>query len=234
MSDLTPVGIIIMAVLIQAFLQITPSTFMIFSHYATAKHSKKFRKELQTFYMLGAEMMAAVMLLVVYFVSFHFVMDNPWLDLGMVELGLAGVALALGIVAVFLYFRRGAGTKTFAPRRIASNLVLKAKNIRNRSDAFLLGALAGLPEIIFTLPLYIIVSVALMEFQTAALGRAAMAILVVIATVIPLIIIRLLYDNDKNLADIQKMRAKNKNFYRLMLGGGFMMLAIILVGMAVK
>ena len=69
-----------------------------------------------------------------------------------------GVLIALSVASFFFYFRHphSKDSELFLPRKYAKALILRTSKVKSQSDAFALGALCNIPEIIFTLPLYII------------------------------------------------------------------------------
>ena len=145
----------------------------------------------------------------------------PWI--------MAGIFLALGFFSFFFYFRKSRGTELFISRSVSKQLVLRAKNINSRSDAFMLGLFSGTAELLFTLPLFII-SVAAVNNLDHSL-RPAFALLFIIAPIVPIVSFYAMFHSGYNLAEIQRRRVKNKPFFRLMISIGFILLVISVINM---
>ncbi len=70
----------------------------------------------------------------------------------------AGLFFATAIVMAFFYFRKTKATALFISRKVARNYRLRAESVKSRSDAFLLGFFSSIPELVFTLPLFILLA----------------------------------------------------------------------------
>ena len=219
--------------LIFAFLQLLPGTFSIFYHYALAKTSAKKADDQSLSFILGAEILVATIWFIVYITIFCIFYDAPDFCPLSVYWTLAGIMLAEAIIIPFFYFRRSKITNTstalFIPRNIASTLSMRARKAKSRPDCITLGLIAGLPELIFTLPLYVISTIILLD--TAALPRAAIIILYIIVATLPLFIIRLAYRTGHNLAEITRIRTKLKPHFRFILCIAYLCLAIAIINL---
>jgi len=231
MSFFISLGIIFLAMLIQVFLQLSPSIFTIFYHYASGKKSRRVADDFTIFYMIGLEIFAAIIFMLVYAAFFNlFISENnisttifPWI--------MAGIMIALSIVSFFFYFKKSRDTKLFLSRKVASKLLATSKGIKNRSDAFMLGLAAGTFELIFTLPLYIIVTVAVMEIDS--FPRQILGFLYCLITTLPTIIYFVAFHSGYNLADIERSRIKNKTFFRTIIALCYLALAFLIMNMGV-
>lgn len=212
--------IMIVAMLIQASLQLLPSIVMIFRHYVYAKQTQKKAKYLMAYFLLGAAGAVALILTMSY-------MSIP--DVPLTRWILAGVLIALAGASIWLYFRKGQQTELFLPRSMARNLVERVKGVSKRSDALILGLATSFLELAFSLPVYVVVAVKLNGFYSGVL-RAELVLMNVLATMIPAILILMLYRSGKNLAEIQRTRVKNKKFYRILLSVCYLTLAVLVMG----
>ena len=231
MSIFIPVAILIVATLIQAFMQLTPGVFALFYHYALGKNSSTKADNLSLHFILGTITFIIIVWLFIYALIFTVFYNRiepypnflPWL--------MAGIFLAESIASLLFYYRKGKFTTLFIPRSIAKTLDSHARKIKNRSDAFILGFFSGIPELIFTLPLYVISAIELMKINSPP--RCIFIIIYVIVSIIPLFVIRTLYRHDHTLAKIEHTRIRAKLFIRILLCVGFLLLALAVIKLGV-
>lgn len=221
MSIFTSVGIVILVMLIQALLQLTPGVFAIWYHYALGKNSKNKTLELSGYFTAGVEFVVAIFMIVIYLTTLTIPNDD------LANLILAGISIAMSLFVFFKYYRKGRGTELFISRQCANNLYKKARSARKKSDIFVLGVVAYLNELFLTLPLLIILAMQTTFFTTSQ--QIVFFIMYILAAIMPICIIRNGFLHDKNLADIQKMRVKNKNFYRIFIGFAYITIAILII-----
>ena len=221
MSILTSVGIIVLAMLIQALLQLTPSVFSIWYHYALGKNSKNKVLDLSGYFVVGVESMVLLLAMIIYFVM----LKVPNTDL--TNLILAGILVAMGMFGFFGYYRKGRSTELFISRKTARGFCAKAKTAHKKSDIFVLGIVTCVSELFLTLPLLIVVIMQAINFAITDQMIIFAVYLLVVMT--PTGVVRGNFLNGKNLADIQKTRVKNKNFYRIMIGCSYVVMAFLLV-----
>ena len=215
--------------LIMASLQLVPGVFALFYHYTLGKSSTQKASHLTLFFILGAETISACLFLSVFYLSniLFFNFSRPehsifaWIAVG--------VLIALSLVSFFLYFRRGPGTRLFIPRQIADALDFSARTTKSRSDAFVLGAFSGTYEIIFTLPLYIITSIEIMEMSLSHFSGNVLTIVYILIPIVPLLIVRWRYQCGSHLADIMHTRTRDKHFTRFILGFSYLVIAILII-----
>lgn len=229
MSAFISLGIVILAMLIMASLQLTPGVFALFYHYALGNFSKAKASHLSIFFIIGTEIIAACLYLSIFYLTCIFFFDNLHPETSILFWALAGIFIALGIISFFFYFRSGAGTKLFVPRKYAEALDLNAKSIKTCSDAFMLGALAGTYELAFTLPLYIVTCIEIMHMGIEGFASNFLTIVYILVPVIPLFFIRWKYQTGHNLADIQKSRVRDKFFTRFIIAFSYILIAILII-----
>ncbi|MBQ2695226.1 hypothetical protein IJG04_01120 [Candidatus Saccharibacteria bacterium] len=229
MSFITSVLILVLAMLIQAFLQLNPSVFAIFYHNALGKKSPKVADNLSLYFFFGIEVFCAIVFLSIYFLLstiftyFPYFMTNifPWI--------MSGIFMALAIVSFFWYFRTGHNckktTKLFISRSLAHHLTTCAEKVTTRSDAFLLGAFIGIIELGFTLPLYIICTFQIIYFTE--LSSFLIIILYIFSALLPLFIIHAIFLSHHNLANIQRFRIRKKPLFRITISLSFLIIAIL-------
>lgn len=229
MSDLTPVGILLLAMLIMTSLQLVPGLFILFSHYKLGQFSKTKASDLSTFFILGAETAVVLFSLAVYAIlnaspliaSFFSTPYFNWL--------LAGIFLALSILFYAIYYQKSSGSELFISRRFATRCQDKIKLAKSRSDAFFLGLFAGLPELIFTFPLYFVVNLVILHLAATSVERALFILIFTFSAILPLIICHFLFSTHHTLADILRFRFKNKAFFRFFITFCYFLIAILIV-----
>jgi hypothetical protein len=230
MSVLTSLGILLFASFACAFLQLTPSVFTIFYHYASAKRSRDKALDFSSYFIIGAEFMAAIVMILLYFVLSEILLTMDESALKIARYVLAGILGALGIFVLLFYYRRGEGTELFISRKMARALTLQAKNVKKPSDAFLLGLSVGTLEIIFTLPIYIIAVFEIQNFPSKIALQPLLTFIFIFISVIPSMSIRgQFYRLHRNFAEIMRGRVRQKTFNRIMLGASYILLAVLLI-----
>ncbi|MCR5700320.1 MAG: hypothetical protein K6G49_02735 [Candidatus Saccharibacteria bacterium] len=227
MSVLTAVGILVLAMLIMASLQLVPGIFALFSHYVAGKYPRSRATDLSTFFILGVE----TSVVVIFFCTYAILCCSPAVtfivDSDIFAWTMAGIFIALTLGILGFYFRKGPGTKLFISRRLASNFNAKVIATKTRSDAFTLGLTASVPELIFTLPIYLMAAISIMRLDSTPLERAGIILLFAIVSVFPLIIIHHL--SNHNFADFIKFRFKNKAFFRFVLALFYLFIAALII-----
>ena len=216
--------------LILMSLQLIPGIFALVSHYAFGKYSNKKASDLALFFIIGVEIAFAITMLLIYLILTA--IYSTIYNIDILIWIICGILVALGIITFFFYYRKGDGSKLFIPRSFAKNIDLRARSVKTRSDAFVMGVLAPFPELIFTLPLYIIATICIMEVGETAIIRAGLVSLFVFFTIIPNLLYYLI-SSHHNLATYIKFRFKNKTFFRIFISILYFILAIfIMIGVS--
>ncbi|MBR0480142.1 hypothetical protein IJJ49_02705 [Candidatus Saccharibacteria bacterium] len=229
MSVLTSLSFLILVVLIQSFLQLPSGVFTLFYHYALGKNSKKRAADLSLFYIAGVETISVALFLASYFLVYILFLNQPNFESSFLAWIFAGIFLIFSIISAFLYFRKSAATTLFIPRSFARAFNENAKNVKTRSDAFALGAFAASSELLFSLPLLLVASIELMRFDSSLFPREILAFLLILLPLLPLFFLRTLFRTGHNLAEIERLRVHNKNFFRLILSLSYLALAVLII-----
>ncbi len=229
MSVLVSVGIILLAVLIMSFLTLSSGAYALFCHYAYGRFSRKRASEYTFLFILGTEITSSCIFLSTYTLVAVVIADLSHLGIDIITWFLTGIMFALSIVSLFFYYHRGEGTRLFIPRKIANSINYHAKTAKARSDAFVLGALCSTPELIFTLPLFVITSGEILQLSISHPSNSLLTIIYIVVPIIPLLITRWLYHKKHNLAVIQRSRVHNKNFTKFILCTSYLLIAILLI-----
>ena len=229
MSFLISVGILILSALILASLQLTPAIFTYFYHYASGKKSKKTADDLAISFILGTETFNTIIFLLLYSVYFSLFYSLGEIKLGVFPWIMAGIFLALAFVSFFFYYRKSRGTELYLSRKLAKNLIIRAKNVKTRSDAFLLGCFSGTTELLFSLPLFIIVIMVTNVVNYAP--RTILLLLFIFSVSIPLFSYSYMYQRGHNFAEITRRRIKNKPFFRFVIPLAYLLLVFACINM---
>ena len=214
--------------LIQGFLQVGPGVFAVFYHHALGKTTAKKADDQSLSFILGTEIATAVFFLITYFIVTFFVAENNFLNSTFLWI-MAGLFFALGVFSFFCYFKLGKKnkntTKLFLTRHTAENFLYHATHNKNRTDTIILGFLAATAEIVFTLPLFIISSVEILDLSPR-FNFVFIIAYIVVATV-PLFIVRTLFRTGHNLAEIQRLRVKRKLLFRIVISVSYLALGVL-------
>ena len=184
-------------------------------HFASGKKGKRYADALTFYYVVGILGITAP--LATAFLS----VPNTEL----VRTIMSGVSFALAFLALVFYYRYKKGSQLYLSRKTVEVLNAGAKRA-HASDAFMLGVASGLIEFVFTIPLYLIICVEVSSLERIDL-QIAMISLAVLAGVVPVFLYHTLFYRGLNLADIGRIREKNKNFYRYL-----MFICYVLIGFA--
>ena len=217
-------SIIILCGLVTASLQLPLGTLLLLYHASLGKNIREKTKKLASSFISGVTLMNFLLLGTAIFLISVLTFNSTFPDLGYIII--FGLLIALGIVAWFFYYKRKGSTELWLPRHLARYIDSRAKATNDLSEAFSLGLLVPLSEILFALPLLALSADAILHLHTAyqALG-------LVIFTVfgsLPLLILRVFIRKGKNVAEVQRWRLKNKGFFRFFTGAGFIILAAFL------
>lgn len=231
MNIFASLGIVFLAMLIQCFFQLSPSIFTIFYHHASGKSSTKKADGLSLYYILGAEIFTFVFFFLTFMFMSYAVPSSNFISNAILPWVLAGIFIALSLISVFFYFRKGSGTALFISRRLADKIFKNTKKVENASDAFILGFTSSIPELIFSIPLFIATSYSLLT--VSSLLRIFLIFAYVIVSIIPLFVYYSFFHAGYNLAEIERRRVKNKTFYRFVISLGFLILASIMLNIGI-
>lgn len=229
MSVFTSLIFLIPAMLIIAFLKLIPGIFGLFYHYASGKYSAKKVSDLSIFFILGVEALPAIIFILLNLILLLFSFTN--IDFNSLPFlwGFSGLLTLLALFFFTFYFRKGAGTKLFISRNVAKNLEKKSRAVKTRSDAFILGFMSGVPELIFTLPLYFISFLEISENYFVSTACAGLLTLFILIVICPLFFLYAYFKTGNNLANFERQRVKNKFFFRLFIPILYILLAILII-----
>ena len=221
-------GIIALAAIVHASLQLEVGALMLLYHASLGKHIKKKTRNLVSNYILGSALLVVLFLSTIIFLIATF--TNGSLSTKSLAI-LAAVLLMLAISIWLFYYRSRQTTELWLPKSISRYINRRAKLTESNIEAFSLGMLTAFAEMPFSIVLMIVAgnSVVLLPFEwqfLSVLGYAFVAIL-------PLFILRVSIRRGNTVVDVQKWRLKNKNFFKVLSGTLFLTLAIFIIAFKV-
>lgn len=236
MNSFTPVIILILVVLIQVLMRLSPNVFAIFWHSAIAKKTVKKAERFGLYYILGTETITTLALFgslttfTLIFASHTFISKIfLWV--------LFGILIALSITFFFFYFKRKS-TRLFISRRTASYFTKKAESIKTRRSAYTLGLLTSLCELPFTFPLYILAGLTSIiktdSSITPSLPNAAILVTYIVISALPLLMIYSHFHSGHTLADYQRLQEKTKFLTRIVVSVVFLALAMLIFNLGLN
>ena len=221
-------GIIALAAIVHASLQLEVGALMLLYHASLGKHIKKKTRNLVSNYILGSALLVVLFLSTIIFLIATF--TNGSLSTKSLAI-LAAVLLMLAISIWLFYYRSRQTTELWLPKSISRYINRRAKLTESNIEAFSLGMLTAFAEMPFSIVLMVVAgnSVVLLPFEwqfLSVLGYAFVAIL-------PLFILRVSIRRGNTVVDVQKWRLKNKNFFKVLSGTLFLTLAIFIIAFKV-
>ena len=218
------ISMIVLAGVVHATLQLSLGALVLLYHESLGKHIKIKTKRLASNYILGAMLLIGLILTAVcYFIS---VLTAGNLSLEALA-NVTGILIALAISVWFFYYRSGRSTELWLPKTVSRYINRRADKTESNVEAFALGMLANFAELPFSLVLFLVAadSVLLLPAYWQILG----IFLYTMIAISPLAFLRFSVRKGKTVAEIQKWRNKNKIFFKVLAGCGFLTLALFLV-----
>lgn len=218
-----PFSEVFLAAVIHATLQVSLGSLLLLYHASIGKHVRKKTRNLVDSYIIGI-----VVLVFLTLGSMVFLLDRYFEKPLYVEelVIVVGMLVALAIATWMFYYRIGKSTELWLPRGVARFIDQRAKITNNSIEAFSLGALTSLAEMPFTIVLMVVSANSIMKLPPLYQILAVVAYAAI--TIVPLIVLRLIIRKGQTVVDVQRWRVKHKNFFRLLTGIGFCVLAFFL------
>jgi hypothetical protein len=213
-------AVVALAALIHASFQLSVSVLTLLSGHAIGTkrtHAKLLR--LTTSFVFGAGVMTMLLLSFVSLLLLHlYGTETPQV------IWAAGCGLLLGVaLSVWLfYYRREKGTTLWVPRGVAEYLNHRSKVTKLSAEAFGLGLVSVIGELLFILAPLFIASLVLIQlpplWQLAGIGIYS------VISLLSLITVWVLIGSGHNLGKIQRWREQNKYFLQFSAGAGLIIL----------
>lgn len=214
-------AIIALAALIHASFQLSISVLTLLSgHTIGSKRSHSKLLQLTTSFVVGSGTMT---ILLISFISLVllciFGTNTPQI------MWSAGCGLLIGVaISVWLfYYRRQKGTVLWIPRGVADYLVDRTKSTKLNTEAFGLGLVSIIGELLFIIAPLFIGALTLIQLPTVwhLIGIGIYAII----SLLPLLIVWSLIGSGHKISRIQKWREDNKYFLQFAAGAGLVTLS---------
>lgn len=221
MDILSSLSIVALAALIHASFQLSISVLTLLGGHAIgSKRSHAAVLRLTTAFVCGAGVMTILLL------SFIALVVMQLLDGGqtpqLVWAIACGLLFGIGVAVWLFYYRRQKGTTLWIPRPVATYLSERTKATKHSAEAFGLGLVSVIGELIFIIaPLLIS---ALVLIQLPALWQLAGIGIYTVISLLSLVIIWVLIGSGHQLSRIQLWREKNKHFLQFAAGSGLLIL----------
>ena len=224
MNILDSFAIIILAAFTQASFQLSVSILTLMSGHALGrKTAHKRLLRLIAGYVIGIFTMTALLISFGGVVIGTFVSDDiP----AYVWAGASGVMIGVGIAVWTFYFRKQRGTALWTPRSMAVYLSSRARATKNSAEAFGLGLVSVIGELLFSIAPIIVAS--LVIFQLEPVYQLAGILAYAAISILPLLVITALVGGGHSVSKVQKWREQNKAFIQFAAGSTLIILGVYL------
>lgn len=220
MDIASSLAIVTLAALVHASFQLSVSVLTLLSGHAIGARTSQARVMRLTFgFVMGVAVMTLLTLSFISLLFLHlFGHDAPtpiW--------AIACVLLVIVGLAVWLfYYRHATGTSLWIPRSFARHLSDRSKATKNTAEAFSLGLVSVVSELIFIAAPMIISALVLIQLPAhwQLLGIA----IYTVVSLLTLISVWVLIGSGHKLSSIQKWREDNKHFLQFAAGGALTIL----------
>lgn len=229
MDGLTNLFIVMFAALIHGMLQLGISALVLLYHASLGSNIRKKTKELTLNFILGFSLFTGLAISsICFFILVIFGGIIP-------AVGVMILSIILSAVAFFVWFvyyrKKSEGTELWIPRSFAKFITTRAQKTDDNVEAFSLGMLIACAEAPFAAALMIAAGNSIVDMPQ---GMQIISVLVyVIISALPMWIAQLLVNRGKTVVEVQKWRVKNKDFFKVMTGVGFIVLAVFLLAFKV-
>ena len=130
---------------------------------------------------------------------------------------------------MWLFYYRGGkkSTELWLPKSVTNFIRRKARNTNDGIEAFSLGLLSGFAELPISIAICFVAANSILNLS--AQWQVVAILSYILATTIPMLIIRLKIVSGQSAVEAQSWRVRNKAFARIISGSSFMLLAIFIV-----
>lgn len=224
MEGLVDVLVVMLASLTNASLQLGTGTLLLLYNESLGRKIHKKTRSVTRGFILGS-FLFSVLLISTTMLLILLINSHPLVENGLILL--SSLALAMAILVIGLYWRRGKNTMLWIPDFVAKYFRKRAGKVDTPIEGAALGMTTVLSELPFSAVLILIAANSLLNLPQATIILALVGYALV--TVIPLIIMKLLIRNGTTLAEIQRWRVKNKTFLRIFAGICYITLAVFII-----
>lgn len=225
MEFITPLTVILLTAAIHASFQLSISTLTIMSGHSLGRQQSHLRLvRLMSGFLLGAATMTALLLVAMLYAIEMIFSDGT--ILAVVWAGVCGMLFGLGAAVWLFYYRRDKGTMLWLPRKTAEYLAERSKKTKNSAEAFGLGMMSVLGEMLFIGGLLLVAALVLSTLPVSM--QVLMGSLYVGVSLLSLIVVAALVGGGHTLSSIQRWRETNKHFLQFIAGSSMLVLGFYL------
>lgn len=224
MEGLIDVLVVVLASIANANLQLGTGTLLLLYNESLGRKVRKTTRSVTRGFILGS-FLFSILLISTTMLLILLINNHPLVENGLILL--SSLALAMSIMIIGLYFRRGKNTLLWIPDFMAKYFRKRAGKVDTGTEGMALGMTTILAELPFSAVLIIIAANSLLNLPQTVIILALAGYSLI--TVMPLIITKMLIKNGTNLAEIQRWRVKNKTFLRIFAGICYITLAIFII-----
>lgn len=224
MTDIIALSIVCLAALIHASFQLSISTLTLMSG-----HTLGFgRSHTRLLSLLGGFNFGTITMTLLLLCTLGYVLQQV---MGasvppVVWAAVCGMLFGVGLAVWLFYYRKDRGTTLWVPRHTADFLARRSKHTRNTAEAFALGLMSVLGELLFIIaPLSVVVLIILPLDPALQLLCITLYVLISASS---LIVITVLVSGGHRLSSIQKWRETNKHFLQFSAGSALFVLGFYL------
>jgi hypothetical protein len=224
MDILSSLLVVAFAGLIHSSLQLSTSVLTTLSGHAIgSKKSHARTLRLTSSFVFGAGLMTVLLLATTAYVLLQFYgMATPQYVWAIA----AGLVFGVGIAVWLFYYRKGQGTTLWIPRLLATYLADRAKATKLSAEAFGLGLMSVLGELLFIIGPMIIAALVIINLPV---GWQLVGLLIyIVISLLSLGIVWMLVGSGHSLSRIQKWRETNKGFLQFAAGSGLIILGFFI------
>ena len=222
MSPWSALAIVVLAALIHASFQLSVSMLTVLSGHAVGaqKPGPKILR-LTSSFVAGVGVMTLLLLSFVALVVWHLFNGNTPLLVWAIACGLM---IGVGVAVWAFYYRHGKGTTLWIPRPVARYLSNRTKATDQAAEAFALGLMSVLGELLFIFaPLFIS---ALVLLQLSSGWQLVGVVVYTVISLVTLLSVWVSIGSGHKLSEIQRWRETNKHFLQFAAGAGLIILGI--------
>lgn len=224
MTDIIAISIVCLAALIHASFQLSTSTLTLMSG-----HTIGFgRSHTRLMSLLGGFNFGAVTMTILLICTLGFTLQQT---IGVnvppvVWAAACGVLFGVGAGVWLFYYRKDRGTALWVPRRAADFLAQRSKRTKNTAEAFALGLVSVLGELLFIIAPLGVAVLAILPLNPPI--QLLCILLYTAISIAPLAAITILVSSGHRLSSIQKWREANKYFLQFSAGSALFILGCYL------
>ena len=214
--------IIVLAALIHASFQVSVSVLTLLSGHALSRKTAHLQLlRLSGTFIIGVGIMSLLLLSTIALLLANIFSHGTPLVVWAI---CAGAATGVGISVWLFYYRRVGGTVLWIPRSFAHYLSKRTKATKQPVEAFGLGIVSVVGELLFLFAPLLIAALVLIRLDP--LLQLLGVTLYVLLAIMPLLIVYVLLGGGRTVARIQRWRESNKRFLQFAAGSGLLILGL--------